>query len=210
MSQVTRFNGNYTFQGVDTSSNVQVNAHTLVVNANLKVLGTVTNVAATNTQITDAVITFNQGETGSGVTYVYNGRSASGIEIDRGSLPKVAIIWNEGSSRWELTSDGSTYLPLTAGASGITEVQDDPAPILGGNLDVASNAIFSSTAEIIKHDTNVAIQNSSIAPSYYSGYNVVYAQAPAGGGSGLFITNSTTQQQELVTKTKAIVYALIM
>lgn len=205
MSQTTRFNGNYVFQGADTSSNVIVNTHSLVVSGNLVVNGSVASVDATNTVITDNIITLNKGEIGTGVTAIY-----SGIEIDRGYAASVRLRWNESVTRWELTSDGSTYVPLTTGSAGITKVMDDPKPQLGGNLDVLSRTIFSSNVEIIKHDTNVAIQNTTIAPSYYSGYNVVYAQTPAGGGSGLYVTNSTTQQQELVTKTKAIVYALIM
>lgn len=205
MSQVTRFNGNYTFQGVDTSSNVVVNTNSLVVTGNLVVTGITTSVSSTNTQITDNIITLNKGEAGAGVTAVY-----SGIEIDRGILAKTSIRWNEGTVRWELTNDGSTFVPLLVGSPGITKVKDDTAPQLGGNLDVLTRTVFSSSAEIIKHDTNVAIANTTVAPSYYSGYNVLYAQTPAGGGSGLYVTNSTAQQQELVTKTKAIVYALIM
>jgi len=205
MSQVTRFNGDYTFHGVDATSNVVVNSHTLVVNGNLNVAGSTTVVNSTNTEIADRIITLNQGEPNDGVTGVY-----SGIEIDRGGLAKTSIRWNEATTRWELTTDGSTFSPIISGFTGITAVIEDTAPQLGGNLDVLSQSIFSSTTQVIKHDTNVAIKNSAIAPSTLSGYNTVYAQTPSSGGSGLFITNTTNQQQELVTKTKAIVFALIM
>jgi len=205
MSQVTRFNGDYTFHGVDATSNVVVNSHTLVVNGNLNVAGSTTVVNSTNTEIADRIITLNQGEPNDGVTGVY-----SGIEIDRGGLAKTSIRWNEATTRWELTTDGSTFSPIISGYTGITAVIEDTAPQLGGNLDVLSQSIFSSTTQVIKHDTNVAIKNSEIAPSTLSGYNTVYAQTPSSGGSGLFITNTTNQQQELVTKTKAIVFALIM
>lgn len=204
MPQTTRFNGHYTFQGVDPTSNVIVNTHSLVVTGNLNVTGTTTSVNSTNTQITDNIITLNKGETGAGVTAIY-----SGVEIDRGISAKVSIRWNESLTRWELTTDGSTYVPITTGSSGITKLSDDTAPQLGGNLDVLARTIYSSSTELIKHDTNVAIQNTTIAPSYYSGYNVVYAQTPSGGGSGIFVTNSTTQQQELVTKSKALAFSII-
>ena len=205
MSYSTRFNGTYNITGADATSNVQVNSHTLIVNGNLKVLGAVANVASTNSQITDNIITLNQGETGTGVTSIY-----SGFEIARGVLPTVSIRWNEAYPRWELTVDGSQYSPILSGNPGIPSVSADPAPALGGNLDVQARTIYSSSTQYIKHDSNVAIQNAAIAPTTLSGYNVLYAQTPAGGGSGLYVTNTTTQQQELVTKTKAIVYALIM
>jgi flagellin-like hook-associated protein FlgL len=206
MSQTTRFNGNYVFQGVDTTSNVVVNTHSLVVTGNLAVTGTTTSVNSTNTSITDNIVTLNKGETGAGVTAVY-----SGIEIDRGISPKTSIRWNESTVRWELTSDGSTFVPITTGSSAtpLVHVMDDTAPQLGGNLDVLARTIFSSNVEIVKFDDNVAIKNSTVAPSYYSGYNVVYAQTPGSGGSGLYVTNSTYQQQELATKAKAITYSII-
>lgn len=206
MSQTTRFNGNYVFQGVDSTSNVVVNSHTLLVTGNLSVTGTTTSVSSTNTTLTDNIITLNKGETGYGVTAVY-----SGIEIDRGLSPKTSLRWNESLTRWELTTDGSTFVPITTGGAtpAITKVMDDPAPQLGGNLDVLARTIFSSNVEIVKFDDNVAIKNSTVAPSYYSGYNVVYAQTPGSGGSGLYVTNSSYQQQELATKAKAITYSII-
>lgn len=210
MAYTQRFSGNYNLTGIDANSNVVMSMHTLTVTGNLKVVGTTTNVAATNTQLVDAVITLNQGEDTAGVSYNYNGRNAAGIEIDRGSLSKVAIIWNEDVGQWQLTADGSTYAPIITGSPGITSVYSDTAPQLGGNLDVLARSIFSSNNTVIKSDSNLAVKNTTVAPSTLSGYNVVYAQTPGGGGSGLYITNTTYQQQELVTKTKAIVYALIM
>jgi hypothetical protein len=205
MAQTTRFNGTWDITGIDALSNVQINSHSLIVNGNLRVLGSVSNIAATNTQITDNIITLNQGETGSGVTAVY-----SGIEINRGALPNSAIRWNESNTRWELTTDGSTYIQIATGSQGITAVIEDTIPALGGNLNVLSRSVFSANTAYVKFDTNVAIKNTTVAPATQSGYNVLYTQTPSSGGSGVYVTNTTTQQQELVTKTKAIVFALIM
>lgn len=205
MSQNTRFNGTWTITGTETSSNVQINNHTLIVNGNLKVLGVVANISSTNTQVVDNIITLNQGETGAGVTAVY-----SGIEVDRGLSAKVALRWNEGTSIWELTKNGATYEPIYSGAPGIAALTFDPAPQLGGNLDVAARSIYSASTEIVKFDTNVAIQNSNVAPSVHSGYNVIYSQTPNGGSTGVFVTNDTVQQQELISKNKALFYSLMM
>jgi hypothetical protein len=169
------------------------------------VLGTVANISSTNTQITDNIITLNQGETGAGVTSVY-----AGVEVDRGLSPKVAIRWNEGTLIWELTKNGATYEPIYSGAPGIAAIVFDLAPQLGANLNVADKSIYSASTEIIKHDTNVAILNTNVAPSIHSGYNVVYSQTPDSGKSGIYVTNDTVQQQELITKNKAVFYALMM
>jgi hypothetical protein len=205
MAQTTRFNGTWSIVGADTTSNLQVTSHTLIVSGNLKVLGTVSNISSTNTQITDNIITLNQGETGFGVTPVY-----SGLEVDRGQLAKTALRWNESLTRWELTTDGSVYMPIVTGVKGIEGVFQDPAPQLGGNLDVLARTIFSSNNQVVKFDSNIAVQNTVVPPSTLSGYNTVYAQTPNGGGSGLFVTNTTKQQQELITKSKAVFYSLMM
>ena len=205
MSHANRFTGSYDITGLDQSSNVTVTAHTLTVNGNLKVVGVVANVTTSNTQVKDNIITLNDGESGSGVTAGY-----AGIEVDRGLLTKTSIRWNEAAGRWELTNDGTTFSPINTVVGTMTQVYDDPSPQLGGNLDTLGTSIFSSNNPVVKFDSNLSIKYSTVSPSYISGYNTVYAKTPAGGGSGIYITNSTTQNQELVTKTKAIVYALIM
>ncbi len=205
MSQVDRFTGSYDITGLEATSNVTVTAHTLVVNGNLRVVGVVANVSTTNTQVSDNIITLNQGEAGSGVTAVY-----SGIEVDRGLLNKVAFRWNESTVSWELTNDGISYVPIATGIGTLFNVVEDTSPQLGGDLDVLGQNIFSSNTQTVSFDTNLSIKNTTVDPTATAGYNVVYAKTPAGGGSGLYITNTSSQNQELVTKTKAIVYALIM
>jgi hypothetical protein len=205
MSHTNRFTGNYSITGLDSSSNVTVTAHTLIVNGNLRAVGTVAAVATTNTTVTDNIITLNQGETGAGVTAVY-----SGIEVDRGSLAKVALRWNETLHRWELSNDGSTYGPISTAVSPLIKVRDDPAPQLGGNLDVLAQTIFSSNNAVVKFDSNLSVKERTVNPSSITGYNTIYAKAAAGGGTGLYVTSQYVANQELVSKTKAIVYALIM
>lgn len=205
MSQNTRFNGTWNIIGADATSNVQINSHTLIVNGNIKVLGVVANISSTNTQVVDNIITLNQGETGAGVTAVY-----AGVEVDRGLSPKVAIRWNEGTLIWELTKNGATYEPIYSGAPGIAAIVFDTSPQLGGNLNVANLSIYSSSTELVKFDTNVAIRNTTVAPGIHTGYNLVYSQTPGTGKSGIYITNDTVQQQELITKNKALFYALMM
>lgn len=203
----TRFVGSWNIEAISALGNVDINAHTVSIDGNLRVTGNVSTINATNTNISDNIITLNSGETGSGVTAIF-----SGIEIDRGLAPAVRIRWNEATGVWELTNDGSTYRTIFTGVGGtgfISQVVEDPAPSLGGNLDVLNNTIFSSNTALVKIDSNLAIANSTIAPSVQSGYNVIYAQSPNSGGSGIYVTNTVTQQQELVTKSKAIAFSIV-
>lgn len=74
----------------------------LLVQGNLTVNGTVTTVNTQTINLADNIITLNSDETG---TPTQNG----GIEVERGTLPNAAILWNESIDRWTFTNDGSTY-----------------------------------------------------------------------------------------------------
>ena len=114
------------------------------------------------------------------------------------------------SDKWEITNDGTTYLPINTSISPLLKVRDDPAPQLGGNLDVLGQSVFSSNNAVVKFDSNLSVKEGTVNPSSIIGYNTIYAKAAAGGGTGLYVTSQYVTNQELVSKTKAIVYALIM
>lgn len=204
MSQVTRFNGDYTITGIDATSNVVVAAQSLVVKGNLLVLGTMSEVNTVNTNISDNIITLNSGETEAGVGTVY-----AGIEVDRGTLPPAALRWNEMSLTWQVTSDGAEYSDIAVQGQDI-EVFNDKSPSLGGDLDVLRQRIFSSESESVALGSALAVEHSAGALKPIADHSVVYAQAPGAGGSGVFVSNEQVIGEELITKSKAFIYALIM
>jgi hypothetical protein len=207
MAVVKNLNSNYTITNkVNPLANVIVETHTMFVNGNLLVGGNTTQVTKTDLYVTDNLITVNKGETGSGVTL---GRA--GLEVDRGSSANVQIIYNESSQKWQITNDGTIYYNIvsTSSASGLTAVVDDTAPALGGNLDTYARSIFSSNVAYVKFDNNLAIKTTTVAPTAIANYNIVYAQMPNSGGSGLYVTNTTTANQELATQTRNIAYSII-
>jgi hypothetical protein len=126
----------------------------------------------------------------------------SGLEIDRGSAANVQLRWDESVHNWQITSDGTTFanISTTSTGGGIS---------LSANLDMLNYSIYSSTSATVNFDDNVAIKNATAVPSAAAGYNVVYAQTPGGGGSGLYVTNTTTAAQELATQSAAIKYSII-
>ena len=207
MAAVKRLNSDYTITNKDTwLANVTVATHTMFVQGNLLVGGNTTQVTKTDLFVTDNLVTINKGETGTGVTL---GRA--GIEVDRGLAANVQLIYNETYKKWSLTNDGTVYanIAFTTGTSTLS-VYDDKNPQLGGDLDTLSQSIFSSNVAYVKFDDNVAIKNTTVAPTAISSYNLVYAQTPSTGGSGLYVTNTTNSNRELASTTKAIVYALVL
>lgn len=187
------------------------------ISGDLTITGTTTTISATNTEIKDRVIVLNDGESGAGVTGVY-----SGLEIDRGSSDNALIVFDESDDTFKISTDaGATYnAVLTAGGGGfLNDVVDDTSPQLGGDLDVAGYNIISASSNqdinIIPNGAgNVAIEgglklnDQASAPSSAAGSTILYAGTAAGGGTGVFFVDGSTSD-ELVSKSKAIVYGLI-
>jgi hypothetical protein len=206
MAVVKNLNSDYTITNkIAGTANITLATHTVFIQGNLLVGGNTTSVTKTDMEITDNLIVLNKGEMGAGVTL-----GTAGLEVDRGSQANVQVVWNESYQRWSLTNDGSTFgnIATSSGAGGINII-DDLAPQLGGNLDVLSRNIFSSDTANIRFDNNLAIKYTTITPTTYSGYNVIYAKTPNTGGSGLYVTNTTNQPQELATQTRNIGYSII-
>jgi hypothetical protein len=207
MSTTKRISGEYTIRATGN----------VVIESNLIVAGTTTTVNTTETTISDRSITLNSGEVAAGVTGNY-----SGIEVDRGTLSTVALRWSEPGGYWELTNDGSTYsaIQTTSGSAGfLANVVEDTTPQLGGSLDVNGKTITSaSNGNVVitangtgqlKLDKVVSLQDQGSTPSATTGYNKLYSSGTqGGGGTGLYYVNNTTSD-ELVSRTKAIVYSLI-
>ena len=104
---------------IKANANITLSTDTVFIQGNLYVGGNATAITKTDLNITDNIITLNAGETGPGVTLV-----TSGINVDRGSLANVAILWNESIGAWTLTNDGSTYESIQTGsATAVTSPQ---------------------------------------------------------------------------------------
>jgi hypothetical protein len=185
MAAVKKLNTTYT---IDTTD--------VYLTGNLHVIGVYDTTNVTNTNVEDKDIALNVGESGAGVG---GGSGTSGIIVDRGSLANVALRWNETTDVWQLTTDGSTYATILTGTgSGLTAVVQDTSPRLGGNL--------------VTNGFNVQFQSLLTAnPPTAVGSNVIlYADTVGSAGSGLFVVNSGTASDELVTKSKAIVFSIIL
>ena len=210
MSQTKRVSGAYTISATSFTLDNDV-----TVSGNLTVTGTTNSVETTNTRISDNTITLNQGESGAGVTAV-----TSGIEIDRGSLDNALLVFDEASDSFQISTDGgSSYVAITTGSGGLGNVVEDTTPQLGGDLDVngknivsaASNediAIIPSGTGKVTIEAGLKLNDQAITPTSAAGATVLYADTASGGGTGLFFVDGSTSD-ELVSKSKAIVYGLI-
>lgn len=207
MAIVKKTNSNYVIQtNRDVSANITLDTDEVYVKGNLTVSGATTSFTTNNTNITDNIIVLNDGESGSGVT-----KGTAGIAIDRGNYANVELRWLEGANVWQVTADGSTYsnILLAGGGGALTAVVDDPAPVLGGNLNVDGRAIYANTNVIFGSNVQMNIP-STLPSSPVDSTTIFYADTPGGGTTGLYVLNSGVSNQELITKTRAFGFSLIL
>jgi hypothetical protein len=91
MGQYFQVNGDYNIKAKDTGT-ITLQAGDVKVVGNLTVIGSSSNVNSINLDIKDRIITLNKGESSSGVTATY-----AGIEIDRGSSSRAALVFDEAN-----------------------------------------------------------------------------------------------------------------
>lgn len=176
------------------------------ITGNLVVIGRQTNVGSIETIVSDNIITLCANVTTG--TPVLD----AGIEVRRGSEPTVSLFWAEQYRKWR-ANDGS----ITANV--MIRVEDDPDPHLGGDLNVNDYPIYS------RINKNIVLWPGRDANSSTAGLEiritentiplaanavVLSAKVPSYGKSGLFVTNSVSDNEELITKRKAVVYSLVL
>jgi hypothetical protein len=213
MSQTKKIGGAYT---IAASGGTTIDSE-LTVTGNLTITGTTTTVSTTNTTVTDNIVVYNSGEAGAGVA---GGSGKSGIEIDRGSVANAQLVFDESDDKFKISTDGGVSFTnlLVTSSTGLTEVVQDVSPQLGGDLDTNGfNIISARTNEdinVIPAGTGNLVINSAIrlndqsAPSSVNNATLLYAATAAGGGTGVYFVDGSTSD-ELVSKSKAIVYGLI-
>ena len=113
MGQFLRVNGDYNIKTAEGAKIVldtgpAASGGSVRVTGDLVVEGETLTVAAENLNVSDNIITLNDGETGEGVTLIY-----SGIEIDRGfqgdssAAPAASFLFEETNSTWLLANNSA-------------------------------------------------------------------------------------------------------
>jgi len=213
MAHFKRVHSDYSIVAVTSGSTITLQADDVVVNGNLTVSGTATEVASTNTTITDNVIVLNKDEAGAGVTL-----GTSGLEIERGSSTNARLVFDESDDTWKVDVGTGSLVAIVTGSGGISDVVDDTTPQLGGDLDTNDQSIVTlSNKDVIiapNGTGTLRLDNTELAldivsdPSSKAGYNLIYHKAEGSGGSGVYFKTSSTTD-ELVSKSKAIVFSII-
>jgi hypothetical protein len=224
MAETKSYSTSYTISSINGTDFMSfTDGSGVVINADLDVIGTITKITSTDTEIADNTILLNSGESGAGVTL-----TTSGVIIDRGSSTDVSLRWDDSIDDWQLTRDGSTYeyiLTSATSSAGMTELLDDLTPTLGGELKLNAKTVSNKndagtylTSDLVIDTGTVGelrIENGVLKidevsdPSSEVGYSKLYAKAAGAGESGLYFSNNS-HADELISRSKAIVLGMIL
>jgi hypothetical protein len=147
-----------------------INVPLMTVNGNLNITGNTTTINSATINVDD-VLMFN---TNSSVNY-----NAS-IGVYRPTAANVFLRWNEATTTWQVTNDGTNY----------GNILTTPA----GNLSLSAN---------------LYLQNTTVSATPITGFAGLYGKAPGLGGAGLYVANSAYSNEELIIKRRSIAYSIL-
>jgi hypothetical protein len=184
MSRITKVNGDYRLQVasggnifLDTSNSGASTIGTVTVYGDLQVVGNVSYVQSTNTEIKDTILQLNYGQTGSGIGNGV-GDQVSGIEIERGSLSAAQILFSETTTHYDPVTSSTvagTFVFRTANGtlSGIQAASIANAGTTDFVFDMQNNPYVLRVANASSYATNISSPND--IPNVQYLYNYVAA-----------------------------------
>lgn len=211
MSIIKNVGSSYTINTINHDDPIILDSNIVIIRGNLTVMGNTETITTSNTIISNTEIVLNGGTVGSPVL-------DAALVVERGTSPDVKVKWNETDDVWQITNDGITYYNIVATTTGNTRLVDDALPQLGANLNTANYTItnydgdnvYIDPTQNLQLDGNIQLKKFETTPDIVSNYNILSASNVSTGGTGLFVTNDEgVVNQELISKSRAIVYSII-
>lgn len=208
MKNFKRVDGDYTIQMVNTDDVLTLDSTTVEVTGNLEVTGNVTYVNTEQLNVNDPFLALNDNEAAS-----YS--SNAGILVHKTSTTYAGLRYNDNTSQWEIstgtgaTGETGTWNALLGGAAASvaganTEVQFNDSGVFGSE----SSFTYNKDTNQLGLDGSIALSDQGSVPSDVANTTVLYANTAGSGGTGVYVVDDTTNE-ELVSKSKAIVFGII-
>jgi hypothetical protein len=204
MATHKRVDGTYYIETINNIDNVEITTHTVKVFGNLDVQGNITYIDTTELDITDPFITLAANNNG---TY-----SNIGILAQKTTGPNAyaSLRFNTTTGTWQISADNSSFANIVTGTGTTppgganTNIQFNDGGVFGGNV----NYSFDVANVKVTLQGHQVFGNIATAPAAVANSVAVYHNAEGSGGTGLYV-KSPSVEDELVSKSKAIVFAII-
>lgn len=215
MSTTKKISGDYTIMSMSpsTGDNVNIITNTVKITGNLDVFGNVTYIDTTEVTIGDPFVTVAGNNTGNMATAIYQNQ---GLVTQTSANTFAGLRFHNSTNTWQISpsvnTDGSPITGYTDIVTGNTTnpggantyVQYNDSGTFGGS----SSFAYDFSLGKLTLAGYQAYANIGTTPTAVPGAVEVYHNQIGGGGTGLYV-NSVDVTDELVSKKKAIVFALI-
>jgi hypothetical protein len=203
MATVKNTSGNYTITVADGLG-------LLTINADLDVIGNITYIDSSELKVTDPFITVAANNNGA--------IQSMGLVAQKTTTTFAGLRFNTVSGDWEISdsvdANGapiSAYVTIASGTVGgtpgapVNSVQFNNAGVFGGN----SKFTFDSANTKVGITGQLVLGNIASTPTATANSAALYNNTEGAGGTGVYV-RSTTVDDELISKRKALAYSLVL
>jgi hypothetical protein len=203
MATVKNTSGNYTITVADGLG-------LLTINADLDVIGNITYIDSSELKVTDPFITVAANNNGA--------IQSMGLVAQKTTTTFAGLRFNTVSGDWEISdsvdANGapiSAYVTIASGTVGgtpgapVNSVQFNNAGVFGGN----SKFTFDSVNTKVGITGQLVLGNIATTPAATANSAALYNATEGAGGTGVYV-RSTTVDDELISKRKALAYSLVL
>jgi hypothetical protein len=203
MATVKNTSGNYTITVADGLG-------LLTINADLDVIGNITYIDSSELKVTDPFITVAANNNGA--------IQSMGLVAQKTTTTFAGLRFNTVSGDWEISdsvdANGAPISPYVTIASGntsttpgapVNSVQFNDAGTFGGN----SKFTFDSANTKVGITGQLVLGNIASTPTATANSAALYNNTEGAGGTGVYV-RSTTVDDELISKRKALAYSLVL
>jgi len=207
------------FAGFATAIDIGANTGTTNVNNNLNVVG---DVSIDGGDLISSTTTFNLLNTVATTVNFAGFATAIDIGANTGTTTvKNNLVVNldleiNGS---DITTDQTTFNLLNTTATTVNFAGDATTVNIGtangstnlNDINISGNIISNISGNDILIDGVLSLSNQTTVPDVPTGYVKVYStDVPGGGGTGLYFVNTIGTNDELISRSKAFIYSLIL
>lgn len=214
MATYKRIDGDYNITTINSDDYVNITTHTVTIDGNLNVVGNLTYIEVSELKVDDPFILVAANNAG---TFASPTFPDQGLVTQTSADTFAGIRFDNATAAWQISpsvyANGApvaAYSNIALG-TGVTtpggpsnSVQFNDGGVFGGDGDFAFDAAnVRLTLKGIQDYGNIGT-----APTAVANTVAVYHNAQGSGGTGLYV-KSLTVEDELVSKTKAIVFGII-
>lgn len=209
-----RIDGDYVITTINPPDDVIINTNTVKINGNLDVVGNLTYIETTELKVDDPFITVAANNTGTLGTAVFQ---EQGLVTQTSGNTFAGLRFNNGTATWQISPNvDANGAPISA----YSDIGMASAGSVGGPLNSVQyhdvGNVFGGSAyySVDAANSRVTLQgdqlfgNIGTAPTPVANSVALFHNAEGSGGTGLYFRSIATED-ELVSKSKAIVFSII-